>query len=418
MKLERFFGIPPTLPQAVRSNFIHMYFDITWWGVYTGATVAFLTIYAARIGATAAQIGLLTALPAAVTLGLSLPAGRLVKGHSARTASVLSTFTARILFLVYSFLPWLLSTRLQVQAILWLAVLQAIPNTVVAISFNHNFMDIIPSEWRATVVGTRYAILAFVSFFVTLACGQLLTHLPFPTGYQVVFFVGFSGAILTVYHISRTRPVPDPNPLVADLITAEANRPSTSRRWWQLPSQDARVRSYLKVLGLLFLFNAGNSMVAPLIPNLLVHKLDLSDAMISIGTAVTSMLMFASSLFIARIIRRTSNRWATGMGVCLLSFQAFFLALAQDAALYLASAAITGVATGFLGSAAFNYTIENIPQESRSTWLSWNVLLANLAVLLGALAGPALARVGGAPAALAVFGVLRLAVGVVILRWG
>src|SRR5512141_358671 len=73
IRLARFFRLPADLPVALRSNIIHYYFDISWWGLYAGATAAFLTIYAARIGASAAQIGLLSALPAAISLALSLP---------------------------------------------------------------------------------------------------------------------------------------------------------------------------------------------------------------------------------------------------------------------------------------------------------------------------------------------------------
>ena len=59
MLLDDFdYGLPPELTPELRYNFIHYYFDIAWWGLYTGGTAAFLTIYAARVGATPAEIGL------------------------------------------------------------------------------------------------------------------------------------------------------------------------------------------------------------------------------------------------------------------------------------------------------------------------------------------------------------------------
>ncbi len=87
MALNRFFGLSPELPRELRSNIIHYYFDISWWGLYGGATAAFLTIYATRLRATPAQIGLLSALPAGITLLLSLPFANLVLRMGAHRAT-------------------------------------------------------------------------------------------------------------------------------------------------------------------------------------------------------------------------------------------------------------------------------------------------------------------------------------------
>ena len=57
---------PPEMPENLRGYAPHLYGDIAWYGLLAGSTIAFLAVYAARIGASAFQIGLLTAGPAAV----------------------------------------------------------------------------------------------------------------------------------------------------------------------------------------------------------------------------------------------------------------------------------------------------------------------------------------------------------------
>jgi len=55
--------LPPdaTRPHTVqRANFGHLYGDIFWFGILAGSAMAFLNIYAVRLGASALQIGLLT----------------------------------------------------------------------------------------------------------------------------------------------------------------------------------------------------------------------------------------------------------------------------------------------------------------------------------------------------------------------
>ena len=406
MNLRAYFRFPVSLSAELRSNFVYLFWDIGWWGLYIGATLSFLPIYATRSGATPGQIGLLTALPALLTLVLSLPVGRLLNRIPAGRATVLSALVSRSLFGVYILLPWILPPARQVEALLVIAVILALPNTVIGISFSQFFVEAVPGEWRGTVVGARNAIMSLVSFPVTLLCGQILKRMDFPVGYQLVFLIGFSGAILTVFQLVHVRPYPSaPVPTMS---------PYAETRGSWLPAVDGPARTYLKVIGLLFLLNLTNNMVAPLIPDLLVRGLSLSDVTISIGTALTNLLVFLVSLLIARITHHTGNRKSTAAGTALLAIQTICLAFARDAVLYFAAAVTAGVATGILSAAQYNYHLDNLPPSRRSSWLSWNLLLGNAAVLLGALAGPFLARWFGTSPALLTFAALRLGIGVLI----
>jgi Na+/melibiose symporter-like transporter len=286
----------------------------------------------------------------------------------------------------------------------------------VGISFSQFFMEGVPIEWRGPVVGARNAIMSIVSFVVTIASGQILSRMPFPTGYQVVFFIGFVGAVMTSYHIWRVYPAVEKSQFSLPVPPQPAAKPAGRRL--SLAHLGKVERNYLKVIGLLFLFNLTNNMVAPLVPDLLVHRLALSDVTISLGTGLANMLVFTVSLYIATLTRRAGNRRVTALGAMLLAFHALALALARTPSVYLLSAAIGGLASGVLGTAQYNYHLDNVPEESRSSWLAWNFLLGNTAVLLGALGGPQVALFTGSPEALGAFGVLRFLFGLLILRWG
>jgi MFS family permease len=407
MNLRSYLRLPPGLSPELRSNFIRLFWDIAWWGFYIGSTASFLAIYATRCGATPEQIGLLTAIPAVLSLLLSLPVGWLLSHIPAGRATVLSALAGRSLFLVYALLPWLMPPRLQVEGLFIMAILLTVPNTVIGISFGQFFVEAIPREWRGTVVGARNAIMAIISFPVTLLCGQILSRMPFPQGYQVVFFIGFLGAVLTVFELRRVHPVADP--------ALPPVQPSLAQTQRLLPAVNAEARVYLKVIGILFFFNITNNMVAPLIPDLLVNQLQLTDALISLGTAISTLLVFLVSLRIAWLTRRIGNRRATAIGAGLLALQTIALVIANGSALYILAAVIGGIASGVLGSAQYNYHLDSLPQTERPSWLSWSMLLGNTAVLLGALIGPAISSLIGADWALISFAVLRLGVGLVLL---
>src|SRR5512142_2782498 len=195
MNLVQSFRLPPDLPAEQRSNIVHYYFDISWWGLYAGATAAFLTIYAARIGATPAQIGLLSALPSAISLVLSLPFADVIRRMGAHRATWIGALLSRIFFLPYALLPFFFNEKTQVAAIIAIAVLITVPNILVNIAFSQLLIEAVPPDWRGTVVGVRNAFFSIISFGVTMLSGQILTHVAFPANYQVVFVIGFIGGI-------------------------------------------------------------------------------------------------------------------------------------------------------------------------------------------------------------------------------
>ncbi len=166
------------------------------------------------------------------------------------------------------------------------------------------------------------------------------------------------------------------------------------------------------------MFNLTNYMVSPLVPQVLVNNLDLSDAWISIGTAANSMIVFIVSIFINRLIMRTGNHRGTSLGAALLGVQAAVLALANDPLHYMLSVLIGGVGSGILMTTQMNYNLENVPGQERSVWLSYSLLLGNAALLVGALIGPAVAGLTGLPHALLLFGIFRLIAGVITLKMG
>lgn len=417
MTFTRFFRLPPDISPQLRSNIIHYFFDIGWWGLYAGATAAFLTIYAARIGATPAQIGLLTALPSGLSLALSLPFGGVVRRMGAHRATWLGALVQRSLFLPYALLPFFLSEPAQVTAILVIALVMTVPTVLIGIGFPQLIIEALSPDWRGTVVGVRNAIFSIISFVVTIISGQILTRLAFPYGYQVVFVIGFVGGVATAYHLWKVRPLPEEAEPAAPIIPPEVNRP-VRRVPRYLPAIDASGRRYIQVLLLLFLFNTTNNMVNPLVPGLLVNTLELSDAWISAGTAANSLIVFVISLVIAALTRRTGNRGATALGALLLAAQSVILAVADGPVLYLVSVVAGGLGSGILLTAQYNYHLENVPASDRPAWLSWSLFLGNGAVLLGALLGPQIAALTSDPIALVIFGVLRLLMALVFVRWG
>ena len=158
-------------PPELQRRFHHLYGDIAWYGLLAGTTIAFLGVYAARLGATALQIGLLTAGPALVNLVFTLPIGRWLQVRPIGRSVFGSAVAFRLLYLVYALLPLTLPPDAQLQALIWATFLFTIPGVALAIGFNALFAQAVPPEWRGVVAGRRNALLSVTYIVASLLSG-------------------------------------------------------------------------------------------------------------------------------------------------------------------------------------------------------------------------------------------------------
>ena len=173
------------LTPELRWNFGHLYLDIAGFGILAGSAMAFISVFAARQGATGIQIGLLSGGPAIVSLLMSLPTGRWLEGQVLTRTVFVTSIWNRAGYAVLVILPWLLPPSAQVWAIPVVIMLMSVPGTLISIAFNAMFADVVPPAWRALVVGRRSAVLAICMTIASLTSGLLLDRLPFPLNYQL-----------------------------------------------------------------------------------------------------------------------------------------------------------------------------------------------------------------------------------------
>ena len=411
-----------------RSNVRHLYADIFWYGILGGSTLAFLNVYATRLGASALQIGLLTAVPAIVNLWVSLPAGQWLVGRSLVSVSFWTSLFTRFFYLLLILLPWLFSDQAQVSAIIWVTVVMSIPGTILAISFNALFAEVVPDDQRADVVGRRNALLAISMTATTLISGQILDRLLFPLNYQIVFGLGAAGALISSYHLGRLR-------TIDQQLGAAAGARSAERQSFQLRQFIRRGLDYslfrLPVIksGLMrgpfsrfmaacLLFYTFQYFCLPLFPLAYVHDLQLSDGMISLGSGLFYITMFLISLRLGYLARRFGHRLLLAASAMAFSLYPFFLGIARGPVLYLVASLLGGLVWGAISASLINRLMERVPAEQRPAGMALHNLALNLGILVGSLSGPWLGSALGVQPALLVGAGLRFLAGVLLLLWG
>jgi MFS family permease len=419
LSIRRFFN-NPSIPQEYRQNFVHLYFDIAWFGILSGSAINFLNVYVARLGGSGFQIGLLGALPAVVSLFLSIPAGNWLQARPIGKAVFWSAVLSRLGYFFWIPLPWLFGNQGQIWALAVIVLFTGIPLCGLSVGFNALFAAAVPTEWRASVVGVRNVILSLTFIISSLGTGYMLNHLPFPLGYQIVFGIGFLSAAMSTLHLFFIHPQSVAISAAAD-VTAQTSNISekNNRSDWRLTLRLDIWRSpYRKVLLVLFGLHLTQYLPSPLFVLFAVNKMNLTDANIGLGTALFYLSVLIGSTQLSRLEYKVGHHKLTGWGMVGMFVYPAAMALSHNAVHYYLLSLVGGLAYALVAGAYANYLLERIPENDRPSHLAWYNIILNAAVLCGSLAGPFLANYIGIGVALLLFGFLRLLAGVAILEWG
>ena len=417
MSLRRTY-FPPSIPQAFKANFLHLYLDIGWFGILSGSSINFLNIYATRLGASGIQIGMLGGMAAVIGLLLAIPAGNWLVQRDIKKAIFQTSVLNRLGYLFWIPLPWILSQQAQVWGFIALAAFMAIPLTPLSVGFNALFAMTVPPEWRAHVAGVRNVVFSITFILSSLGSGFLLEHLTFPTGYQVVFGIGFLGAAMSSLHLYFIKPLtdaafraqPQETPITRPRFALQ-NLPTSLRLdIWSTPFRN----TLLVFLG----FHFAQYLALPIFPLFQVRSLALSDDQIGIGTALFYLTVLIGSTRLDYFVRRFGHHKVTSAGVAGLGIYPFLLALSRNPLHFYLTSFVGGLNYALLIGSYANYLLEKIPISDRPAYLAWYNVILNASIVVSSLSGPLIARAVGLEAALILIAFLRFISGLAMMKWG
>jgi MFS family permease len=430
-----FFSAEP-IPIEYRANFRHLFFDIGWFGILSGSSISFLSVYATRLGASTFHIGLLGAVPAIMSLIFAIPASRFLQRTPIDKAVFWTAALYRLGYLFWIPLPWLLSDSQQIWGLITITLLMSIPGTALAVGFNALFAEAVPPQWRAYVAGVRNVMLSITFVFTSLLSGWLLDHVPFPVGYQIVFALGFVGAVMSSYHLYRIHPVlpdnaPRPESRIGDKarpglmrILGDSHRPSIGLRllarstWKKLLRTDILHSPFSLTLLVLLAFHLGQYLALPIFPVYFVHGLNLTDQQIGIGQAIFYVMVLIGSMQLVNLSQRFGHKKIFGVSATLMGIYPLLLGLSHSFLPYVGISVWGGAVWAMTGGAMPNYLLEKVPDDDRPAHLAWYNIVLNIAVLTGSLLGPLIANLTGLAIALFIFAFLRVFAGIAVLKWG
>lgn len=370
----------PTTPDAAdraiqARNWRLVQVDSLFIGI-VNASSTFLPVFLLRLGASANDVGLLTALPALTAFLLAIPFGRMLQARGRIVAwysrlRLLAWTSYAVIAGAVALLPR--EAAVPVALLIW--ALASLPSTAALVAFPLVMDGAAGPGGRFDLLGRRWAIAGVSAIVAVSLGGQFLAAVPFPLNYEVLLIIvtlGGFGSFLQSSRLQVRDHVAPPKAAMPPLgqRLRELWRTVTSNR--QFVGYELRALAYIASIGL----------ALPVLPLFYVHDLAASDAWIGIIGAAGS----AGSVLGYTGLRGVARR----RGGTIILLPALFTAAAAIAVLSLVSwlpavaaiAFVSGLAGAGAQLALFDAMMRTFPKDLGVTFSSVDQSVQNFALVV------------------------------------
>jgi len=221
------------------------------------AAANFNSAFALRLGASNSLIGLMTSLPALITMLGMIPASAIVERQQQRWPMMLRSLgITRLLWFPIVLIPWLVPQPYQAPALVALLTFRFLPILLFSAGFDSALADMIPPRLRSQVFAWRN-IMATAAVIASLTLIRPWLEIAvFPLNYQVVYLIGGLAGMVSQMYLRRIR-VPDSVPRVPAPKRSALN----PRDLWDTVSGN---REYMRFLANTLVANSGAYLASPL----------------------------------------------------------------------------------------------------------------------------------------------------------
>ena len=365
----------------------NLYQDVVWFGVLSGITSTFVSVFAIRLGASNTLVGLLVSLPALISIFWLIPSARIIERRRRRLPIiVLAGFLQRLGYLLIALMPFVFHVY-RPEALVGLVALITFPTAIASVAFTSLIAEVVPADKRAQVISIRSVLAAIVSTVTVLISGKLLDLLLFPFNYQLLFGAGFAASLVSLYYVSRIK--------VADAIVADqALRRKTplTVRLRRSVQQLMNQRDFVRFSASAFVFQWGLYLPTALYAIYRIKNLGASDTWIGLLSMAQSAVTIVAYFYWGRVASRRGNRLVlliSSLGVVLYPV---LTGLSLRIEPLLLASVVGGIFGAGFNLSFFNTLLEVCPQERRPSFVALHTTLINVAAFLAPLLGTSLAN--------------------------
>ena len=398
------------LSEQIKHNLYWFFFDGLFASASDNIVITYITLYILALGATSAQIGLMSSFSSFVAALLLMPGALLVErfGRRHEFTMLFGGGMARLAILLLALLPLVVKGPI----IVWVAIALSVTRDGFGnlafpawVSFT---ADVVPIEGRGRFFGSRNFVMGLAGMVVIFFVGELITRTAIPLGYQVAFGLAFIFGMASTFSFGRIK-----DPKHHNFNMQPAAKVS-------LASMVREVKGHPVFLALalvMALWNFSLNIAGPFFNVYMVQNLKFTASMVGI----TSIVSTIASLLVQQRVGRLSDRWGprkvqliSMLLIPILPFAWMFITrLWQVVALN----SFGGAFWGAFNLVSFNFLLSLTPDAQRARFTAFFQILAMLALAGGAAFGAWLVTNWGYQAVFLFSGLGRVVAAVLFLRF-
>ena len=398
------------LAEQVKHNLTWFFFDGLFASASDNIIVTYVTLFILALGATSAQIGLMSSFSSLASALLLLPGAILVERYGRRKEFTMAFGggVARLAILVLALLPFFVKGTL----IVWVAIALSVTRD----SFgNLSFpawvsvtADVVPMEGRGRFFASRNFIMGITGMLAILLVGELITRTSIPLGYQITLGLAFLFGMASTFSFSHLR---DPMGSSTPPQTAGSFSPRTMFR-------EMITQPYFLALCLVMAFwNFSLNIAGPFFNVYMVENLKFTASMVGIVSIASSV----AGLFVQRRIGHLSDHW--GPRKVQMIFM-FLIPILPFSWLFVTKFwhvivlnSFSGALWGAFNLASFNFLLSLTPDAQRARFSAFYQILVMLALAGGAAIGAWVVTVWGYQAIFLCSAIGRMAAAILFIRF-
>lgn len=396
------------LEASVRKNLRWFWLDGVFAQASDAVLLSYLSLYLLALGATAAQIGLLSALSNLSAALLIIPGVAIVErwGRRKQTVLLFGGGAARSTLLMLALLPLAFSGSTAVYIIIILAVVRTALANLSVPAWTSLIADIVPLNWRGRYFSSRNMAMGIAGMAVIYGVGQLINHIGAPAGYQLAMGLALILGVISTYSFAH----------ISEPTAAIVPRVGSSRR---LPlRQNLRAApDFLAFCAVAALWNLSLNIAGPFFSVHFVSGLKASAGF----WGVLSVCNGLAALPGQRISGILTDRWGprriqliTGL---LIPFVPWMWALSRSPWHLVPVELISGFLWAGYGLSSFNFLLALSPADRRARYAAFYQIVVTVTLALGAALGGVVATWWGYKATFILSGLGRLGAAVLFVRF-
>ncbi len=367
------------LPEKTRQNLRWFWYDGLFASASDNIIITYMTLYVLALGATRAQIGIMSALSSLSATLLLLPGALLVERfeHRREITLLFGGGIARLALLLLALIPFGLHGEALALTAMALSISRDAFGNLAFPAWLSFAADIVPMQGRGRYFGSRNFIMGITGMLTVLVVGALITRLGQPVGYQLAMALAFMLGIGSTFSFSQLH---DPAGQIAVPTHPPLNLPVLFRDLRKHPA-------LISLIATAVMWNFFLNIPGPFFNVYMVVNLKANATMVGIASITSTV----SSLLVQRRLGKLADRWGahrlqliSGLLIPILPLAWVFT---REPWQIIPINILGGALWGAYSLASFNLLLEITPQEGRARTSAMYQFFATLALAAGALVG-------------------------------